>query len=138
VLEQDELPVVEGDVRQLRQLFQNLIGNALKYRKPGVSPVVNITARVVNGHEAGLPEAIDKKNGAYHLIEVSDNGIGFEQVNAERIFNVFTRLHGNAEYKGTGVGLSIVRKVVQNHHGYIWAQSQPGEGATFNVLLPAE
>jgi signal transduction histidine kinase len=74
----------------------------------------------------------------YHLVSVSDNGIGFEQEDAERIFNVFTRLHGNAEYKGTGVGLSIVRKVAENHGGFIWAESQQGKGATFNVLLPAE
>jgi signal transduction histidine kinase len=74
----------------------------------------------------------------YHLIEVRDNGIGFEQADAERIFNVFTRLHGNAEYRGTGVGLSIAQKIVENHGGYIWAQSKPGEGATFSVLLPAE
>jgi signal transduction histidine kinase len=69
---------------------------------------------------------------------VRDHGIGFEKEDAERIFNVFTRLHGNAEYKGSGVGLSIARKVVENHHGYIWAESQPGEGSTFKVLLPAE
>jgi light-regulated signal transduction histidine kinase (bacteriophytochrome) len=72
------------------------------------------------------------------LIAVQDNGIGFNPEDADRIFNVFTRLHGNTEYKGTGVGLSIARKVVENHHGYIWAESQPGEGATFNVLLPVE
>jgi signal transduction histidine kinase len=71
-------------------------------------------------------------------IPVRDNGIGFPQEDAERIFNVFTRLHGNSEYRGTGVGLSIVQKVVDNHHGYIWAESTPGEGATFRILLPAE
>ena len=72
----------------------------------------------------------------FHLIEVKDNGIGFDQADAERIFNVFQRLHGNAEYKGTGIGLSIARKVVQNHHGYIWAESAPNKGSTFRVLLP--
>jgi signal transduction histidine kinase len=72
------------------------------------------------------------------LIEVKDNGIGFAQEDAERIFNVFTRLHGNAEYKGTGVGLSIARKVVENHNGYIWAESNPENGSTFKIVLPAE
>jgi signal transduction histidine kinase len=72
----------------------------------------------------------------YHLIEIKDNGIGFPQKDAERIFNVFTRLHSNEQAKGTGVGLSIVRKVVENHGGYIWAESEPGMGATFKMLLP--
>jgi signal transduction histidine kinase len=72
------------------------------------------------------------------LIEVKDNGIGFDQEDAERIFTVFTRLHGNTEYRGTGVGLSIAQKVVQNHGGYIWAESSPGKGATFKILLPVE
>ena len=84
---------------------------------------------------ASLP-AKEKKD--YYLVEIADNGIGFDQADAERIFNVFTRLHGMAEYKGTGVGLSIVRKVVENHGGLIWADSRPGEGSTFKVLLPTE
>jgi signal transduction histidine kinase len=74
----------------------------------------------------------------YHLIEVKDNGIGFEQKDANRIFNLFTRLHGNSEYRGTGVGLSIVSKVAENHGGFVMAEGKPGEGATFKVLLPAE
>jgi signal transduction histidine kinase len=77
----------------------------------------------------------DKK---YYLIKVTDNGIGFEQADAERIFTVFTRLHGNAEYRGTGVGLSIVQKIVENHKGSIWAKSEINKGATFSVLLPSE
>ncbi len=72
----------------------------------------------------------------YYLIEVKDNGIGFEQKYSEDIFNIFTRLHRSAEYMGSGVGLSIVKKVVENHKGFIWAESKPGEGTTFNVLLP--
>jgi len=131
------LPSVKGNRRQLQQLFQNLIGNAIKYRKADVQCEINIFSRLINGDEV-IPGKIEKENKEYELIEVKDNGIGFEQEHAEKIFNMFTRLHGNAEYKGTGVGLSIVEKVVQNHHGYIWAESRPGEGATFKVLLPKE
>jgi PAS domain S-box-containing protein len=132
------LPTINGRPRQLQQLFENLIGNALKYSKQGVAPVVHITSRMIKGAERGVHSIAINKDKQYHLIEVRDNGIGFPQEDAERIFNVFTRLHGNSEYRGTGVGLSIVQKVVDNHHGYIWAESTPGEGATFRILLPAE
>ena len=132
----DSLPVIRGHRRQLQQLFQNLIGNAIKYTRPEVPPKVHISSRLVKGAEEPHVPA-EKKNEPFYLIEVRDNGIGFDPRDAERIFNVFTRLHGNAEYKGTGVGLSIVRKVVENHGGMIWAESRQGEGATFKVLLPA-
>lgn len=132
----DPLPMIQGNKRQMQQLLQNLISNALKYSRPGTAPQVHITCKEIKGAgaKAGLPIDPDK---LYYLLEVKDNGIGFDQGDAERIFNVFTRLHGNAEYKGTGVGLSIVRKVVENHNGFVWAESAPGEGATFKVLLPA-
>jgi signal transduction histidine kinase len=120
----------------LQQLFQNLIGNALKYSKPGVRPEIRIQSRSVQLPDEGFMKA-KAGPGAYHLIEISDNGIGFEQKDADKIFNVFTRLHGNAEYRGTGVGLSIVRKVAENHNGYIVADGVPGEGATFRLYLPA-
>jgi hypothetical protein len=132
----DVLPTIKGHRRQLQQLFQNLISNAIKYNKPGINPEVRITCRKVAENEV-LPFATQKAKDHYYLFEVSDNGIGFDQGDAERIFNVFTRLHGNAEYKGTGVGLSIARKVAENHGGYIWAESKE-EGATFKVLLPVE
>jgi signal transduction histidine kinase len=85
------------------------------------------------GHQ--LPVA--KPGGTYHLIEVRDNGVGFEQKDAERIFQVFTRLHSSREYRGTGIGLSIVRKVAENHGGWVWAESSPGEGSCFKIVLPA-
>jgi light-regulated signal transduction histidine kinase (bacteriophytochrome) len=132
------LPVISSQRRQMQQLFQNLIGNALKYSKPGQTPQIEIRAKTIYGREVPLPLTEEDAQKQYHLIEVKDNGIGFEQEDAERIFNVFTRLHGNAEYKGTGVGLSIVKKVVENHHGYCWAESKPGEGATFSILLPVK
>jgi signal transduction histidine kinase len=134
----ETLPTIRGHRRQLQQLFQNLISNALKYSRPDVRPTVHISARRVKGNDVALPITHADSGKQYHLIEVRDNGIGFSQIDAERIFNVFTRLHGNAEYKGTGVGLSIVRKVVENHGGYIWAESKEDEGAIFKVLLPAE
>ncbi|HVG42774.1 MAG TPA: PAS domain-containing protein [Chitinophagaceae bacterium] len=130
------LPTIRGNKRQMQQLFQNLISNALKYSKPGIAPKIQITSTETKGGEAKtmIPVVDDKRS--YYLIEVKDNGIGFKQEDAERIFNMFTRLHGIGEFKGTGVGLSIVRKVVENHNGYIWAESIPEEGATFKVLLP--
>jgi signal transduction histidine kinase len=132
----EDLPVIRGHKRQLQQLFCNLITNALKYSIQGVAPQIRIHAKMVKGHEASPHLKSDEGVKSYHLIEVKDNGIGFAQEDAERIFNVFTRLYGNNEYRGTGVGLSIARKVAQNHRGYIWAESTPGEGATFKVLLP--
>ncbi|NTS42983.1 hypothetical protein HRG84_19000 [Flavisolibacter sp. BT320] len=130
------LPVIRGDERQLQQLFQNLVGNALKYSKPGERPEIAVTARVVKGADVrpGLPAGAGEQ--PFHLVEVQDNGIGFAQEDAQRIFDVFTRLHGRSEYTGTGIGLSIARKVVESHNGYIWAESEPGKGSTFRVLFP--
>ncbi|HZF63261.1 MAG TPA: ATP-binding protein [Chitinophagaceae bacterium] len=134
----ENLPSLKGHKRQLQQLFCNLITNALKYSKQGVPPHIRIIASQVKGHKVPLQLKSDEGVKAYHLIEVSDNGIGFAQEDAERIFNVFTRLHGNTEYHGTGVGLAIAKKVVENHDGYVWAESALGEGATFKILLPAD
>ncbi|HWJ25886.1 MAG TPA: ATP-binding protein, partial [Flavisolibacter sp.] len=116
----------------------NLIGNALKYSKQDVPPQIHISSRKVKGMEVRnhLPLGNDEKD--YYLIEVKDNGVGFEQKDAERIFNVFTRLYGNAEYRGSGIGLSIVRKVAENHKGWVWAESRPEEGASFKLLLPVD
>ncbi|HYH14836.1 MAG TPA: PAS domain S-box protein [Flavisolibacter sp.] len=136
VINAGELPTIMGNRRQLQQLFQNLIGNALKYSKPGTPPEVTLRSRLVKGADAPVNLPVEQKQKMFHLIEVSDNGIGFEQQFAEQIFEMFQRLHGKAEYAGTGVGLSIARKVVQNHNGYIWATSELGKGATFYVLLP--
>ena len=134
----EHLPVIKGHKRQMQQLFQNLVSNALKYSKADVPPHITITSRTINGSEAAGPVPVLDQSRVYHLVEVRDNGIGFDQEYAERIFNVFTRLHGKGEYPGAGVGLSIVRKVVENHQGYIWAESVLGEGSVFKLLLPAE
>ncbi len=123
----DKLPNVNGYRRQLQQLFQNLVSNALKYSRPGVLPSIHISA-----------EKIVDNGKIYDGIMVQDNGIGFEPEYADKIFQMFTRLHGKNEYSGTGVGLSIVKKVVENHNGLIRVKSTPGEGSTFSVLLPLE
>jgi light-regulated signal transduction histidine kinase (bacteriophytochrome) len=117
-----ELPSVEADPLQMRQLFQNLIGNALKYHAPGVAPAVTVNASCVR---------------STCTITVSDNGIGFEQKYAEQIFGVFQRLHGrSSEYKGSGIGLSVCRKIVDRHGGTITARGELDKGATFTVQLP--
>ena len=133
-----ELPTVKGYRRQLQQLFQNLIANAIKYRKPGVAPEIHITSKIIHGDTifAELPET--ERNKSFYLIEVRDNGIGFEQNHAEQIFKMFHRLHGKTDYSGTGIGLSIARRVVENHQGYIWAEGKRGVGALFKILLPLE
>lgn len=132
----DPLPTLHGDASQLRQLFQNLIANALKFTKAEGTPVVRITARQVVGRDTdGLAPVVDASR-LYHLIEVSDNGIGFDPQHADRIFQVFQRLHSRTSYEGTGIGLAIVQKVVENHHGYVRAKGVTDGGATFQVLFP--
>ncbi|WP_018615333.1 PAS domain-containing protein [Segetibacter koreensis] len=133
------LPVIKGHKRQMQQLFQNLITNALKFSKRNVSPQISIYSAVVSGENINSSDRLEEsKNKLYNLIEISDNGIGFEQEYADKIFKMFQRLHGKTEYEGTGIGLAIVRKVVENHKGFIEAVSQPGKGATFKVFLPIE
>ncbi len=116
-----ELPTIDGDEPQLRQLMQNLISNALKFRREDVVPEVDIDARV--------------KDTAVE-ITVRDNGIGFEPQYAARIFRVFERLHGRGRYQGTGIGLALCRKIAERHGGTIEADSEPGVGSTFTVRLP--
>jgi signal transduction histidine kinase len=118
-----DLPAVRGDQVQLTQLFQNLIGNALKFSQEGKAPHVKIYAR----------HAGDEK----WEICVEDNGIGFEEKYLDKIFLPFQRLHGMADYKGLGMGLAICRKIAERHGGYITARSELGKGSTFVVTLPA-
>ena len=130
-IEVGEMPTLEADPLQMRQLIQNLIGNGLKFAQPGVPPVVRIASRLLEAAGAEAGEAIPRCE-----ISVSDNGIGFEEVYLDRIFELFQRLHGRQEYEGTGMGLAIVRKIVERHGGTITARSSPGNGATFLVTLP--
>jgi PAS domain S-box-containing protein len=116
------LPVVKGDPRQLTQLFQNLIGNAAKFRKPGEAPRVEVQA---------------EREGDFWRVSVRDNGIGLDPRFSERVFTIFQRLHTREEYEGTGLGLAICKKIVERHGGRIWVESREGEGATFFFTLPA-
>lgn len=130
VIEAELLPVVKGIPFLLKQLFSNLIANSVKYASPDRSPEIKITASPVpmtyNGQDRQF----------YNVIHVSDNGIGFEPQFAESIFNIFTKLHASSEYKGSGVGLALCKKIMQNHKGYITAVSQPGEGTVISVYFP--
>ncbi|AWH86451.1 hypothetical protein HYN59_15640 [Flavobacterium album] len=130
----DGLPVIEAIPLQMSQLFGNLISNSLKYVRPGVAPVISVAATLLPPGEARFTHSDD--NAGYYRIEFRDNGIGFEQEYAERIFHIFQRLHGKSEYTGTGIGLAICKKIVQNHHGHIEAAPAEGGGALFTVYLP--
>lgn len=143
-IEVGELPTIEADAVQMRQLLQNLIGNALKFQPAGATPVVSIRGRLVApAAVSGQTAFLARKPGEAGVVEeqlcelvVQDNGIGFEEKYLDKIFAVFQRLHGRQEYEGTGVGLAVCRRIVDRHGGKITAQSQPGAGATFIVTLP--
>ncbi len=124
-----ELPTIEGDPTQLRQLLQNIIGNALKFKKPDVNPVVNVTATITRAHELPI-------DGEAVVITIKDNGIGFDNQFRDQIFTIFQRLHSRNEYEGTGIGLATCRKIVERHQGTILADGNPGEGSTFVITLP--
>jgi len=128
------LPVIKVINFQMEQLFTNIILNAIKFTKPGEIPVITINAGIVSGELLDIKDADPAKD--YHHITVKDNGIGFEPDQSERIFLVFQRLHSKESYEGTGIGLSICKRIAENHDGFITASSQPGEGALFNVYLP--
>ena len=125
------LPVVQGDVGQLRQVLQNLISNALKFQKPEVPPTVRVSASLLDEERSPLGVTAWQ-------ISIADEGIGFDEKYLDRIFEIFQRLHGRDDYEGTGIGLAICRKVAERHGGLLGASSRPGEGATFRLVLPLE
>jgi signal transduction histidine kinase len=114
----------------------NLVNNSLKYRKPNINPHVFIHSRITTGRETMLQIEEEDMEKEFVSIEVSDNGIGFDQHDSEKIFNVFTRLHNNKEYAGSGIGLAIANRVMENHSGYIFSRGVKGQGATFTLLFP--
>jgi signal transduction histidine kinase len=127
-IEVDPLPTIAADPLQMRQLFQNLISNGLKFRQADRAPILSIHSKVEASEDAAYPR--------YSLF-VIDNGIGFDEKYAERIFQPFQRLHGFQQYEGTGMGLAICRRIVERHGGTIQAKGEPGMGATFIISLPA-
>jgi light-regulated signal transduction histidine kinase (bacteriophytochrome) len=120
-LQRDHLPVVEAIPIQMRQLFQNLLSNAIKYSKPGYPPIIHINC-------------LDSEDE--YRITVKDNGIGFNNEYAEKIFHVFQRLLNNRSYEGTGIGLALCKKIVEAHNGRIYAESEEGKGSIFFIHLP--
>ncbi len=136
-LQIDNLPVVWGVPSQLQQLFQNIISNSLKFSKEGSSPEINIYCETIKGSTINKKEERSKSN-FYHQIHIKDNGIGFDPKYAEDIFVVFKRLHSYHEFEGTGIGLSICKKIVEKHNGYISAEGIPNEGAHFKIAFPQQ
>jgi len=128
------LPNIRGDRSQLEQLFLNLLSNALKFQKNDTQIVVDVTCEEASDED--LKEILSAEDYEWIKISVKDNGIGFEQSFAEKIFAPFQRLHGRSEYKGTGIGLAVCRRIVERHNGTIFATSTEGEGARFTFLLP--
>ncbi len=126
-----DLPAIQAEPLHMRQLLQNLIGNALKFSRPDQKPIVQVQAKILSEPQEG---------GAQEVMElrVSDNGIGFDEKYLDRIFQVFQRLHSRTAYEGTGMGLAITRKIVEHHGGQITAISKPDEGATFIITLPVK
>jgi len=131
----DQLPTLSVGLSLIRPLFQNLLSNALKYRRKDIPAVIQIRAETSNGIDDGGKNFVNR----YYRIFIEDNGIGFDQKYAEEIFGMFRRLHHNGgEYAGTGVGLALCKKIVELHSGFISARSRPGEGSTFIVSLPMQ
>ncbi len=139
----NDMPVLLADSFQMQQLFQNLLSNAIKFSRSAVAPVVTISSRLIA--RDAVPEVMlatvkreDNPEGSqYYEISIADNGIGFDEKHLDRIFQMFQRLHGRSQFTGSGVGLAICQKIVEKHGGAITATSQPGNGSTFRVYLPA-
>ncbi len=127
------LPEIDAIPGQLRQVFQNIISNSLKFSKKNIKPEITIRAERVKGKNL---EGHTSENGDYLRIFIQDNGIGFDEVYLDKIFTIFQRLHGRSQYEGTGIGLGIVKKIIDKHEGLLTAKSKEGEGTAFIILLP--
>jgi signal transduction histidine kinase len=129
------LPTIVAIPSQLRQVFQNLIGNSLKFLRKEVTPVIEITSEIIQDKEFDSPVS---QSGNFVRIVVKDNGIGFDEIHLERIFMIFQSLHDRQTYQGTGIGLAITKKIIEKHNGLITAKSSEGAGASFIIVLPIE
>jgi signal transduction histidine kinase len=130
----EELPTITGNENQLYILFRNLFSNAITYHQPGNKPLIQVTTQRIKGTEIGDARANEAKE--YIRISVTDNGLGFDARFAKKIFQVFQRLHHQHEFPGTGIGLAICRKVMENHEGFIAAESEADKGASFHCYFP--
>jgi len=128
-----ELPCIEANKGQIRQVFQNIISNALKFSKPDTPPLIQIKSKIIANKSFQSPEVRD---GSYCLIEIVDNGIGFDVKYVDNIFSLFERLNSKDKYEGTGIGLAIAKKIIEKHDGLITAAGRVGQGAEFQIILP--
>ncbi|WP_126974251.1 response regulator [Gynurincola endophyticus] len=133
IIRWQQLPVIDVLEPQIRQIFQNILSNALKFAKQDIPLILDITHKRVDVLQ---PDAPEDENGNYVCLSFADNGIGFNEVYKEKIFSIFQRLHSKEEYEGTGIGLAIVKKIIENHKGKVFVESKEGIGTTFHILLP--
>ena len=133
-----DIPTIDAQPLQMRQLFQNLIGNALKFNAPGQAPIVRVHGELIGNGERPAGGSNDAQAQQLCQITFEDNGIGFEEKYVDRIFAMFQRLHGRNEYEGTGMGLAICRRIAEHHGGSITARSTPGHGSIFTVTIPTK
>jgi signal transduction histidine kinase len=135
IIEVEPIPMIESIPGLIRQLFQNLISNALKFSKSDVPPIIKITAKIIDQHEVA---DVVSRHDKYCCIVISDNGIGFNEKYATKIFTLFQRLNSREKYEGTGIGLAIAKKIMDKHNGAIIANSREMEGASFTIILPLQ
>jgi two-component system CheB/CheR fusion protein len=137
LIQHDPLPVIRAVPLQINQLFYNLLSNALKFSKAETPPLISISSRILTEEEAGMHPGLKGKKACLEVI-FRDNGIGFDQQFRKKIFEIFQRLDSSTHFEGTGIGLALCQRIVANHGGEITAESEPGEGASFNIILPME
>jgi signal transduction histidine kinase len=133
IINNNGLPRIQANKGQVRQVFQNIISNALKFSIPGRPPVISISSKTIKEKSFTAEESPD---GEYCLINIKDNGIGFDEKYVDNIFALFQRLNSKDQYEGTGIGLAIAKKIIDKHNGMITAHSREGEGAEFLIVLP--
>jgi signal transduction histidine kinase len=129
----EDLPAIEANKGQIRQVFQNIISNALKFSRPGQPPIISIRSKQINNKSFDSEE---KADGPFCLVTISDNGIGFDENYVNSIFALFERLNAKDKYEGTGIGMAIAKKIVDKHNGLITATGKEGSGAVFKIILP--